>query len=154
MCTNGKSLHEMERLSEKNRIKVAEAKTIENGYLKESEMDQHLELSSSLDRLSERVSNWVDQEIENQKGPELVPSYLKFATRINRESGKHQHRNVTTAGTSPRPSSPHQTLGCDQQGYLFQSTVSFSDGKGIKHAVSTKIQTRKGSVPILYNIAL
>ena len=56
---------EMERLSEENRIKVAEAKVVETEYLEESEIDQHLELASSVDRRSDRVNDWVDHALEN-----------------------------------------------------------------------------------------
>ena len=44
---------------------------------------------------------------------------------------------MSTAGASPRRSLPNQTFGCDQLCYPYQPTVSFSDGDGIKHAVST-----------------
>ena len=57
----------MERLSEENRIKVAEAKIVGIEYLEESEIDQHLELASSVDRRSDRVNDWVDHTLENQK---------------------------------------------------------------------------------------
>ena len=60
-----KSRLEMERLSEENRIKVAEAKVVETEYLEESEIDQHLELASSVDRRSDRVNDWVDHALEN-----------------------------------------------------------------------------------------
>ena len=130
-----KSRLEMERLSEENRIEVAEAKMVETEYLEDSEIDHHLELASSVDRRSDRVNDWVDHALENQKGPEVVPPSSKFETCINIESGSHQNRNVSTAGASPRRSLPNQTFGCDQQCYPYQPTVSFSDG--IKHAVST-----------------
>ena len=61
-----KSRLEMERLSEENRIKVAEAKMVETEYLEESEIDQHFELASSVDRRSDRVNDWVDHALENQ----------------------------------------------------------------------------------------
>ena len=93
----------MERLSEENRIKVAEAIMVETEYREESKIDQ---LASSVDRRSDRVNDWVDHALENQKGPEVVPSSSKFATCINTESGSYQHRNVSTAGVSPRPSLP------------------------------------------------
>ena len=86
-----KSRLEMERLSEENRIKVAVAKKVETEYLKESETDQHLELASSADRRSDTVNDWVNHALENQKGPEVVPSSSKFETCINIESGSHQH---------------------------------------------------------------
>ena len=127
----------MERLSEENRIKVAEAKMVETEYLEQSEIDQHLVLASSVDRCSDRAIDWVDHALENQKGPEVVPSSSKFEFCINIESGSHQNRNVPTAGASPRRSLPNQTFGCDQQCYPYQPTISFSDGDGIKHAVST-----------------
>ena len=149
-----KSRHEMERLSEENRIIVAEAKMVETIYLEESEIDQHLELASSVDRRSDRVNNWVDHALENQKGPEVVPSSSKFATCINTESGSHQHRNVSTAGASPRPSTPNQTLDCNQQCYPYQRTVSFSDGNGIKQAVSTNPEHETQSLPLSNNAAL
>ena len=44
----------MERLIEENCIKVAEAKMVETEYLEESEVDQHLELASSVDCRSDR----------------------------------------------------------------------------------------------------
>ena len=44
----------MERLNEENCINVAEAKMVETEYLEESEIDQHLELASSVDRRSDR----------------------------------------------------------------------------------------------------
>ena len=128
----------MERLSEENRIKVAEAKMVETEYLEESEIDQHLELASLVDRRSDRVNDWVDHALENQKGPKVVPSSSKFENCINIESGSHQHRNVSTAEASPRRSLPNQTFDFDQQCYPYQPTVSFSNGDGIKHAVSTK----------------
>ena len=62
-----KSWLEMERLSKENRIKVAEAKLVKTEYLEESEIDQHLELASSVDRRSDRVNDWVDHALENQK---------------------------------------------------------------------------------------
>ena len=127
----------MERLSEENGIKVAEAKMVETEYLEESEIDQHLELASSVDRRSDRVNDWVDHALENQKGPKVVPSSSKFENCINLESGSHQHRNVSTAEILTRRSLPNQTFDCGQQCYPYQPTVSFSDGDGIKHAVST-----------------
>ena len=149
-----KSRLEMERLSEENRIKVAEAKMVETEYLEETEIDQHLELASSVDRRSDRVNDWVNHALENQKRPEVVPSSSKFATCINKESGSHQHRNVSTAGASPRPSLPNQNLDCDQQYYPYQPTVSFSDGNGIKHAVSTNPEHEMQSLPVSNNAAL
>ena len=107
-----KSRLEMERFSAENRIKVAEAKMVETEYLEESEIDHHLELASSDDRRSDRVNDWVDHALENQKRPEVVPSSSKFETYINKESGSHQNRNVFTAGASPRRSLPNQTFGC------------------------------------------
>ena len=70
----------MERLSKENRIKVAEAKMVETEYLEKSEIDQYLELASSVDHPSDRVNEWVDHALENQKGPEVVPSSSKFET--------------------------------------------------------------------------
>ena len=78
-----KSRLEMERLSEENRIKVAEAKMVETEYLEESEIDQHLELASSVDRRSDRVNDWVDHALENQKGPKVIPSSSKFENSAN-----------------------------------------------------------------------
>ena len=149
-----KSRLEMERLSEENRIKVAEAKMVETEYFEESEIDQHLELASSVDRRSDRVIDWVDHALENQKGPEVVPSSSKFATCINIESGSHQHRIVSTAGASSRPSLPNQALDWNQQCYPHQPTVSFGDGNGIKHAVSTNPEDETQSLPISNNAAL
>ena len=146
-----KSRLEMERLSEENCIKVAEAKMVETEYLEESEINQHLELASSVDRRSDRVNDWVDHALENQKGPEVVPSSSKFETCINIESGSHQNRNVSTAGASPRRSLPNQTFGCKQQCYTYQPTVSFSDGDGIKHAVSTNPEQETQSLLISNN---
>ena len=60
---------EMEHVSEENRIKSAETKIIETEYLKEPDLDQHLQLSSRIDRCSERVEDWVGHALENQKGP-------------------------------------------------------------------------------------
>ena len=142
---------EMERLSEENRIKVAEAKMLKTEYLKESEIDQHLELASSVDRRSDRVIDWVDHALENQKGPEVVPSSSKFETCINIENGSHQHRNVSTAGALPRRSLPNQTFDCDQQCCPYQPTVSFSNGDGIKHAVSTNSEHETQSLLISNN---
>ena len=62
----------MERLSKENCNKVAEAKMVETEYLKEAEIDQHLELASSVNRRSARVNDWVDHSLENQKAPEIV----------------------------------------------------------------------------------
>ena len=146
-----KSRLEMERLSEENRIKVAEAKMVETEYLEESEIDQHLELASSVDRRSDRVNDWVDHALENQKGPKVVPSSSKFENCINIESGSHQHRNVSTAEASPRQSLPNRTFDCDQQCYHYQPTVSFSDGDGIKHAVSTNPEHETQSLLISNN---
>ena len=91
-----KSRLEMERLSEENRIKVAEAKMVETEYLEESEIDQHLELASSVDRRSDRANDWVIYALENQKGPEVVPSSSRFETCLNIENGSHQNRNEST----------------------------------------------------------
>ena len=49
----------MERLSEENCMKVAEAKMVETECLEESENDQHLELASSVDCRSDRVNDWI-----------------------------------------------------------------------------------------------
>ena len=149
-----KSRLEIERLSEENCIKVAEAKMVETEYLEESEIDQHLELASSVDRRSDRVNDWVDHALENQKGPEVVPSSSKFETCINIESHSHQNRNVSTAGASPRRSLPIQTFVCDQQCYPYQPTVSFSDGDGINHAVSTNPEHETQSLLISNNAKL
>ena len=149
-----KSRLEMERLGEENRTKVAEAKMVETEYLDESEIGQHLELASSVDRRSDRVNDWVDHALENQKGPEVVPPSSKFDTCINIESGSHHHRNLPTAGASPRRSLPNQTFACNQQYYPYQPTVSFSDGDGIKHAVSTNPEHEKQSLIILNNATL
>ena len=149
-----KSRLEMERLSEENRIKVAEAKMVETEYLEESEIDQHLELASSVDRRSDRVNDWVDHALENQKGPKVVPSSSKFENCINMVSGSHQHRNVSTAEASPRRSLPNRTFDCDQQCYPYQPTVSFSDGDGIKHAVSTNPEDETQSLLISNNATL
>ena len=46
----------MDRLNEENQIKVAEAKNVETEYHEVTEIDQHLELCSSVDRRSERVN--------------------------------------------------------------------------------------------------
>ena len=61
---------------------------------------------------------------------------------------------MSTAGASPRPSSPEQTLDCDQQCYPYQLTLSFSDGNGIKHAVSTNPEHEPQSLPISNNAPL
>ena len=144
----------MERLSEENRIKVAEAKMVETDHLEESEIDQHLELASSVDRHSDRVNDWVDHALENQKGPEVVPSSSKFETYINLESGSHQNRNVSTAGASPRRSLPNQTFGCEQQCYTYQPTVSFSDDDRFNHVVSTNPEHETQSLLISNNTTL
>ena len=144
----------MERLSEENRIKVAEAKMDETEYLEESEIDQHLELASSVDCRSDRLNDWVDHALENQKGPKVVPSSSKFENCINIESGSHQHRNVSTAEASPRRSLPNRTFDCAQQCYPYQPTVSFSDGDGIKHAVSTNPEHETQSLLISNNATL
>ena len=149
-----KSRLEMERLSEENRIKVAEAKMAETEYLEESEIDQHLEPASSVDCRSDRVNDWIYHALENQKGPEVVPSSSKFETCINIESGSHQNKNVSTAGASSRRSLPNQTFACDQQCYPYQPTVSFSDGDGIKHAVSTNPEHETQSLLISNNATL
>ena len=127
---------------------------VETEYLQMSEIDQHFELASSVDLPSDRVIDWVDHALENQKEPGLVPSSSKFATCMNIESGSHQYRNVSTAGASPRPSLPNQTLDCDQQCYPYQPTVSFSDGNGIKHAVYTNPEHETQSLSNLNNAAL
>ena len=44
---------------------------VETECLEEAEVDQHLELASSVDRRSDRVKDWVDHALENQKGPEF-----------------------------------------------------------------------------------
>ena len=85
---------------------------VETEYFEETEIDQHLELSLSVDRCSERANEQVDHALENQKGPEVVSSSSKFVTGINTESSRHQNKNVSTAGTSPRLSSPNQNRGC------------------------------------------
>ena len=144
----------MKRLSEENCITVAEAKMVETECLEESEKDQHLELASSVSRRSDRVNDLIDHALENQKGPVVVPSSSKFATCEITESGLHQHINVTTAGSSPRPSLSNQTLDCDQQYYPYQPTVSFSDGNGTKHAVATNHELETQSLPISNNAAL
>ena len=144
----------MERLSKENRIKVAEAKMVETEYLEESEIDQHLELASSVNRRSDRVNDWVDRALENQKGLKVVPSSSKFETCINIESGSHQHRNVSTAEASPRRSLPNQTFDCDQQCYPYQPTVYFSDGDGITHVVSTNPEHETQSLLFSNNATL
>ena len=148
-----KSRLDMERLSEENHIKLAEAKMVETEYLEESEIDQHLELASSVDRRSDKVNDWVDHALENQKGPKVVP-FSKFENFLNIESGSHQHRNVSTAEASPRRSVPNQTFDCDQQCYPYQPTVSFSNGDGIKHAVSTSPEHETQSLLISNNATL
>ena len=60
---------------------------------------------------------------------------------------------MSTAGASPRPSLPNQTLECDQQCYPYQPTVSLSDGNGIQHAVSTNPEHETQSLPISNNAA-
>ena len=145
--------HEMERLSKENLIKVAEAKMVETEYLEESEIDQHFELASSVDRRSDRVNDWVDHALENQKGPKVVPSSSKFENCISIESGSHQHKNVSTAEASPRRSLPNQTFDCDKQCYPYQPTVSFSDCDGIKHAVSINPEHETQSLLIISNNA-
>ena len=147
------SKFKIDRKEQEYRINVAEAKMVETEYLEEFEIDQHLELASSVDRRSDRVNDWVDHALENQKGPEVIPSSSKFATCINTESGSHQSRNVCTAGASPRPSLPNQTLDCDQQCYPYQPTVSFSDDNGNKRAVSTNPKHETQSLPISNNAA-
>ena len=42
-------------------------KMVEIEYLEESEIDQHLEQASSVDRRSDRVNDWVDHALENPK---------------------------------------------------------------------------------------
>ena len=81
----------MKRLSEENRIKVAEGKMVETEYLEEAEKDQHSELASPVDRRSDSASDWVNQALEILKGPEVLPFSSKFANCINAESGSHQH---------------------------------------------------------------
>ena len=39
---------------------MAEAEVVETEYFEETEIDQHLELSYSVDRRSEKVNDWVD----------------------------------------------------------------------------------------------
>ena len=39
---------------------MAEAEIVETEHFEETEIDQHFELSSSFDRRSERVNDWVD----------------------------------------------------------------------------------------------
>ena len=108
----------------------------------------------SVDRRSDRVNDWIYHALENQKGPEVVPSSIKFETCINIESGSHQNKNVSTAGASSRRSLPNQTFACDQQCYPYQPTVSFSDGDGIKHAVSTNPEHETQSLLISNNATL
>ena len=103
---------EMERVSEENRIKVAEAKMVETVYLEESEIDQHLELAPSVDRRSDRVNDWIDHALERTRGSSV---FFEVCNLYKYKSGSHQHRHVSTAGASPRPSLPNQTLDCDQQ---------------------------------------
>ena len=50
---------------------------VETEYLEESEIDQHLELSSSVHRRSDRVNDWVDHALENQKGPRGSSVFFK-----------------------------------------------------------------------------
>ena len=126
----------------------------ETEYLEESEIEQHLELASSVDCRSDRVNDWVDHALENQKGPKVVPSSSKFETCINIESGSHQLRNVSTAEASPRRSLPNQTFDCDQQCYPYQPTVSFSDGDRITHVVSTNPEHETQSLFISNNATL
>ena len=61
---------------------------------------------------------------------------------------------MSTAGASPRRSLPNQTFGCHQQCYPYQPTVSFSDGDGIKHAVSTNPEHETQSLLISNNATL
>ena len=70
---------EMKRLSEENRIQVAEAKIVQTEYLEEAEKDQHLELLSLVD-CTKRVNDWVHHALEKQIEPDIVPFPLKFAT--------------------------------------------------------------------------
>ena len=89
--------------------------------------NQRFQLPSSVDRRSETVHCWVDHARENKK-TELIPSSSQFVMSIKRESGTHQNRKVSTVGTSPRPSSPKQARGCDdQQIYFYQPTILFID---------------------------
>ena len=61
---------------------------------------------------------------------------------------------MSTAGASTRRSLPNQTFDCDQQCYPYQPTVSFSDGDGIKHAVSTNPEHETQSLLISNNATL
>ena len=78
-----KSRLEMERLNEENCIKVAEAKMVKTEYLEESEIDQHLELLSSVDCRSDRVNDLVDHSLKNQKGPEVDRCRIRLLIVIN-----------------------------------------------------------------------
>ena len=61
---------------------------------------------------------------------------------------------MSTAEASPRRSLPNLTFDCDQQSYPYQPTVSFSDGDGIKHAVSTNPEHETQSLLISNNATL
>ena len=80
---------EMERVSEENRIKVAEAKMVETVYLEESEIDQHLELAPSVDRRSDRLNDWVDHALERTRGSSV---FFEVCNLYKYKSGSHQHR--------------------------------------------------------------
>ena len=84
----------MEHVSEENRIKSAEnKKLLKTEYLKEPDLDQHLQLSSRIDRCSERVEDWVGHALEKSKRTEVVPSFLRFVIGRKTENGTHQYRN-------------------------------------------------------------
>ena len=70
------------------------------------------------------------------------------------ESVTNQNRNTSIAGTSPRPSSRIRLLAVSKKIYLYQPTVLFSDGNGIKPAVSTNPEHETLSLPISNNAAL
>ena len=142
----------MERLSEENRIKVAKAKIFETECLKEAEINQHLELAYPVDCRSDRVNDWVNHALENQKGPD-GSIFFEACNLYKYRKWFASTQNVSTAGNLPRPLSPSQTLGCDLQGYLNQLTVPFSDGNGTKHAVSTNPEHETQSLPISNNAA-
>ena len=61
---------------------------------------------------------------------------------------------MSTAEAPPWRSLPNQTFDCDQQCYPYQPTVSFSDGDGIKHAVSTNPEHETQSLLISNNATL
>ena len=85
---------EMEQLCEEYRNAVAGAEIVETEYLEETKIDQHLELSVSVHRHSERVNDWVLRALESKKRPEVVPSSLKFVTCINTESFTNQNKKI------------------------------------------------------------